>query len=330
VLPDTYLLAAFVDVNGDGKYQHGEPANFYGSATNVPTRYTVEPNDVVVLNPLVVAQALPKRTSIVTKEALSLSSKNIGRVASLDDPIFSQENVSTGLWKPVEFLNTIGAGLFLTSAYQQGRTPVLFIHGANGGPGDWKRIVEAMDGEKFQPFMLYYPSGLPLEIVTDYLVETANTLHRKYAFGEIFIIAHSMGGLVARSYVSKHLQHGRQFRIAFAMTINSPMGGMPSAAQGVKYSPIVVPSWRDVAAGSEFLMTLHAWQWPATIPYHLVFSYEEGEGNDGVVPLQSQIPLKLQAEASRMYGFNSNHAGILTDETFVAHFNRVMENSLAR
>jgi len=43
------------------------------------------------------------------------------------------------------------------------------------------------------------------------------------------------------------------------MTINSPMGGMSSASAGVKHSPIVVPSWRDIMPGSDFLKGIHSW-----------------------------------------------------------------------
>ena len=42
-------------------------------------------------------------------------------------------------------------------------------------------------------------------------------------------------------------------------------------------------------------------------------SYANGESGDGVVPLQSQVPLKLQSESIRMYAFNNDHVGTLND-----------------
>jgi len=108
------------------------------------------------------------------------------------------------------------------------------------------------------------------------------------------------------------------------MTINSPMMGMRSATTSVDYSPIVVPSWRDVAEDSEFIRKILAWKWPAQIPYHLVFSYQPGESGDGVVALGSQIPIGLQQEAARVYGFQATHAGILGDPVFLAHFESVI------
>jgi len=103
----------------------------------------------------------------------------------------------------------------------------------------------------------------------------------------------------------KHYQNKHPAKIQLFITVNSPMRGMPSAKSGLAYSPIVVPAWRDVASESEFIKNLSAWYWPKEIPYHLVFSYEAGEGSDGVVPLESQIPLRLQSESTRIYGFNS-------------------------
>ncbi len=114
------------------------------------------------------------------------------------------------------------------------------------------------------------------------------------------------------------------------MTVNSPMAGMPAAASGVKHSPIVVPSWRDVEPNSAFLKGIHTWKWPQEIPYHLVFSYTTGESSDGVVSLQSQVPLKLQSESIRMYAFNNDHVGTLNDNNFLALFNRILKDNLGK
>jgi hypothetical protein len=105
---------------------------------------------------------------------------------------------------------------------------------------------------------------------------------------------------------------------------------MSAASSGVKHSPIVVPSWRDVEPGSEFLQDIHTWNWPRGIPYHLVVSYEDGDSGDGVVPLQSQTPPKLQSEATRMYVFNNDHEGTLSDKSFLALFNGILKDTLAR
>ena len=52
--------------------------------------------------------------------------------------------------------------------------------------------------------------------------------------------------------------------------------------------------------------------------------YLDGKGDDGVVPLQSQSPLKLQAESARIYVFNNEHSEILRDTDFFPVFNKIL------
>ena len=98
-----------------------------------------------------------------------------------------------------------------------------------------------------------------------------------------------------------------------------------SAASGVLMSPIVVSFWYGVAEGSQFIDEVMNWSWPDDIPYYLVFSYQRGKGSDGTVTRESQIPVSLQQEASKVYGFNSAHAVILTDPDFISSFRKLME-----
>ena len=130
---------------------------------------------------------------------------------------------------------------------------------------------------------------------------------------------------MTRSLVMKHQSSQNSMNLAMVMTINSPLYGMDSAAKGVKSSPIVIPSWRDVARNSKFVETVHAWQWPKDIPYQMVFSYLPGEDGDGVVPLNSQLSQSLQQEAAHIQGFEAQHAGILSQQDFIAYFNQVLK-----
>lgn len=328
VLPGTYSVAAYLDANNDGVYQEGEPASYLGVLDRRPKEIRVVASEKVTIEKISIDGAIKHKVEedIVIDSPHYLN--NVGRVVSLDDPIFQREKASMGLWQPLDFIETIGGGLFLLQEFDEAKIPVLFIHGINGTPIEWQNIVASMDKEKFQPWVLYYPSGVRLDMISDYLVTSINMLLHRFKFKQINIVAHSMGGLVLRSYVKKRNDKEGYVKIALAMTINSPMAGISGAKSGVKYSPIVVPSWRDVAKDSEFINQLTAWQWPEEIPYHLVFSYMSGEGDDGVVALESQIPLKLQQEAVRIYGFNSDHAGILKDEQFVLTFNGILGDSL--
>jgi len=225
-------------------------------------------------------------------------------------------------------LDQAEGGLFFLQNYEKDKVPVIFVHGVLGGPADWKQVIGSLDKRFFQPWVLYYPSGMRLDIISDYLVEAVSRLQNKHEFESFYFVAHSMGGLVTRSFVKKYVEYSPDNlkRLRLVMTINSPMNGMSATTSGVKHSPIVVPSWRDVEPGSDFLQNLQAWNWPKDIPYHLVISYTDGESGDGVVPLQSQSQLKLQSESIRMYVFNNDHVGTLNDKDFHALFNKILLN----
>jgi len=94
----------------------------------------------------------------------------------------------------------------------------------------------------------------------------------------------------------------------------------------VESSPIVVASWRDLASGSDYIKAAHQWKIPESLPYHLFFSYLPENDGDGVVPLNSQLSLSLQEEATRIYGSQAQHAAILNDKAFIKRLNKVMLN----
>jgi len=332
VVPGTYYIAAFVDINRDAMYQPGEAGDYHGSESGTPAAVHVGSGQTVTVGTITIAGKLSAESGDTESRVdISPSKKNIGRVVSLDDAMFDRANYSTGMWKPIQFLTRVGGGLLFLQEYQAGKIPILFVHGMNGGPTDWEAAIRNLDNQHFQPWILYYPSGIRLDIISDYLVTAIIDLHHIYNFKQLYVVSHSMGGLVSRSFVQKYLDRFPEDKelISLVMTVNSPMNGMNSAVSGVKNSPIVVPAWRDAATDSAFPQDINAWEWPDEIPYHLVFSYKTGGSNDGVVHLQSQIPLKLQSEAVRMYGFNNTHTGTLNDAAFLELFNMILADSLA-
>ena len=326
--PGTYTVSAFVDINKDGAFQDGEPATYLGESRGQLIEFELTKGRDMQLRPLVIEKALQQRVSSRIVYDTEKALENIGRVVKLGDPMFSRGYAEMGLWKPFDFSQEVGGGMFLLSKYRKGRIPLVFVHGIKGTPAEWKYIIKALDRKKFQPVLLHYPSGLPLDIVSEFMLKAINKLQNKYGFDEFYIAAHSMGGLVTRSFVKKYLAADNPARIGMVVTINSPMMGIESAVTGVKYMPIVVPVWRDVAFDSPFIRALHEWPWPPDIPYHLVFSYLEDEAGDGVASLQSQIPRSLQKETSGMYGFEAEHAGLLKKRYFSREFNDILRQNL--
>lgn len=327
-LPGTFFIAAFVDKNKDGIFQENEHGNFYSIEPDKPAPVSLKPGETVVVPDITIAGKSPE-LRLGVKEAYNLEkiSKNIGRTISLYDPIFTESNYSMGMWQPLRFLEQVGGGLFFLQPYQSNKIPVIFIHGLNGGPLDWKEAIENLNPEFFQPWILYYPSGLKLDFTSDYLVQALLHLQDKYSFDRVFMAAHSLGGLVARSSIKKYHQQypAMADSLGLLLTVNSPLKGMSSAAIGVQNSPIVLPVWRDLDPDSKFLLDLNSWLLPEKNPYHLVFSFKTDSTGDGVVPLPSQLPFEVQKNVVRMYGFNNTHVGTLKDKAFLDLFNSILD-----
>lgn len=324
VSPGQYTVFAFIDVNKDGEFQQDKE---HGNYHKGPLFFKVEAKQTTEVKTLKIDDdiAIPVENIkvVINKDEII---KNIGKVTTLQNPKFTQMNYSMGMWRPLDYLVQVGGGLMMLQKYEKGKIPVVFVHGINGGPTNFQTIINSLDRTRYQPWVLFYPSGLRLDMVSDYFVQAVKELDSRYGFNEFSIVAHSMGGLVTRSFVKKYTKRfpSHAKNIKFVITVNSPMAGMPSAASGVKNSPIIVPSWRDIAENSEFLKDLHSWDWPSEIPYYVVFSYADGGADDGVVALNSQIPFKLQKEVIRMYGFNNSHAGTLDDKKFIILTNSIL------
>jgi pimeloyl-ACP methyl ester carboxylesterase len=211
----------------------------------------------------------------------------------------------------MDALKRFPAGLFFLDEYDPLRVPVLFIHGMSGTARDFAAIIERLDRDQYQPWVAQYPSALPLQIVGGRIAKALVELHARYRFPRACVIAHSMGGLVAREVVRTLPS---DVPVRGLATIASPLGGVHSATAGVRWSPAVVPSWRDIAPGSPFLRGLYEPSLPRAVPYYLLFAFSEGESSDGVVEIASQLRSEAQEEAEVIRGFAGTHTGVLESE----------------
>ena len=100
-------------------------------------------------------------------------------------------------------------------------------------------------------------------------------------------------------------------------------------AQGVQQAPSVVPSWRDMVPDSPFITSLFRQKLPRSVAYDLLFSYRGDcslflENNDGTVELSSELDLRAQREAERVYGYDEDHGSILTSEPVLAEVDQLL------
>lgn len=152
----------------------------------------------------------------------------------------------------------------------------------------------------------------------------------KYSFEQLFVVAHSMGGLVARSAVIEKDVHHKALKLF--VSISTPWGGEARAKTGVEQSPAVIPSWRDVEPDSDFIKQVFAVKLAPSIHYYLLFGHK-GNGslfrpnNDNTVTLESILDSRAQADALKVIGFNEDHVSILSSPAVMAQFQAILSST---
>lgn len=267
--------------------------------------------------------------SLMQNYELRMKDYHLGEVVGLDAERFDAFNGHKGLWDPIQFLSDEGLGVFFLEPYNPDKTPILFIHGAGGYPQEWNYLIDALDKTKYQAWVFQYSSGMRLGWTAKALDAGLKTLRTEYKFEKIFIVAHSMGGLVARKFLDIY-QGGY---IKLLVTISTPWGGHNAAEIGVNYASEIVPSWHDMIPGSPFLSSLFEPSGKQQPPYFLFFGYKGKYGifidgnSDGTVSLESMLNPKAQKEASKVYGFNADHTGILIKPEVADTLNEIMKSN---
>jgi pimeloyl-ACP methyl ester carboxylesterase len=320
----TYRIGAFEDRNHSLTHDPGEAGGWVQDGRPIATRagettagLNLALNGGAPTPPFAVT--LPVRGD---SDVTELPASRVGELTTLDDPRFSDENARIGLWRPVEFLVDVGAGIYFLEPYDPTRTPVLFVHGALGHPANFRTLIDSLDKTRYQAWVAYYPTAVHLDVVGAAMGRWLQALEAQYHFPRLGVVAHSMGGLVARAYLNgdRNGLGGELESLAF-VSIATPWQGHAMAARGVANAPVVAPSWFDMAPGSPFLGTLLATPPPRYATYDLDFAYggrqRRGPANDGVVTLASQLDLRAQEQARRVMGFDAGHGAVL-DEPMVA------------
>jgi pimeloyl-ACP methyl ester carboxylesterase len=251
----------------------------------------------------------------------------LGDLTSLQDPRFTNDTGKMGLWRRLDFILTQRPGIWFLEPYDRERIPVLFVHGITGHPREFERIVARLDRERFQPWFCFYPSGVRLGTLGRVLAGKLAELHAEHGFERLDVVAHSMGGLVARAAILDYEQRTGRDDIRLFVTISTPFGGDARAAEGLEMPEFLPmpPSFRDMASSSAFLAGLffedpetrrQPRRLPPHVAHHLLFGYDNGGSGvsgDGVLTLETMLPAAVQAEARSWRAVNADHTGILRD-----------------
>ncbi len=156
-----------------------------------------------------------------------------------------------------------------------------------------------------------------LERVALMLSRGLRLLKEEHGFTKCYVVAHSMGGLVARRAIDLAVaDEGADFIPKF-VSISTPWGGHPAAESGLRHLKKPVPSWLDVAPESAYLHSLHSVPPPAGTRHWLFYGQKtkrlpwlKGE-NDGVVQVKSETDPRILRHAAGVKVYPFQHEEIL-------------------
>jgi pimeloyl-ACP methyl ester carboxylesterase len=343
--PLNQYVAAYADTNRSGRHDAGEPLWIYSAAGGTPTPVTFAAGERRITlqgrlaqNPMpaglreAIEHHLAGRTvaESISRRGVQFS---LGEIADLDDPRFAATRGEDGLWSPATMAIKQGFGIYFLEPYDPARVPVIFIHGAAGSPQDWRAAMQHLNRQRYQCWFYFYPSGGRLENAAEALNGGVKLLHARYGFRRLDVVAHSMGGLVARRFVDENAIVGGADYIHTLVTFSTPWAGHEAAALGVKWAPSVVPSWRDMEAGSDYLARLFDRHLKGRVAHHLVYGQRAkrsflmpGE-NDGTVSVASQLRPAAQADAASVQGYDEDHLSILSASAPLQRLDAILDSA---
>jgi hypothetical protein len=322
----SYYVGAFTDLNGNNSYDVGEPGDYVSEIRPVSLG---DPNPQVRVLPLTLHpnHNLPAGTSIaIPKEDKELGRQldlALGEIASFDDPQFSTDAGGSGLWRPLDFLSHNEPGIYFTEPYDPGRIPVLLVYGIGGTPQDMRYLAEHLDRKKYQMWFFHYPSGMRLDRVSRSMAAALLILKERHGFTKCYVVAHSMGGLVARAGIDQAVAIAGVDYLPKFVSISTPWGGHAAATAGIRRLKKPVPSWLDVAPESDFLKKIYATPLPGGTSHLLIYGSQKGgpfwlKGeNDGVVTVESETDSRIRKSAAKVEYLPYGHVDILKEDKTV-------------
>ena len=328
VAKGNYYVFAYWDKNSNLIYDAGEPAGQYGGQKMVSAPAGGVVGDINIAIPEKAQNIdVPSGFEISSVKPHKLYSRLAGAIIDLDDELFSEEHGSKGYWEPVSFFKEFGGNIYFLEEYDPQKIPILFIHGAGGTPKGWKYFVDNIDRTRFQPWLFYYPSGARIQSMSYLLLWKLQNLQSKFHFDQLYITAHSMGGLVARSFI---VDHGARFPyVKLFVSLATPWGGVGMAEYGVKQSPAVVPCWIDMQPESSFIQSLYRTKMPDTVSFYMFFGHQGSRNpfrsnNDSTIAFSSLLDRRAQTEAKMNYAFNEDHESIIYSKAVLDQYNVII------
>lgn len=341
---ENQYVAAWSDRNGNQRYEPGEPAWIHSdeSGTPVPMAFNDErkarskgalSSSTKVPEGLIKAsrEFVGARTDEEAASKLTIPIA-LGDIADPEDAKFSPARGQAGYWEPARFPMEAGIGIYFLEKYDPNRIPVLFVYGAAGSPHDWNTFEDKIDRKKHQAWFYFYPTGRRLDEMGNSLNEGVKLLQAHYGFQKLHVIAHSMGGLVSRSFLIKNVVEDKHDYIDRFVSVSTPWQGHAAAEMGVKWAPSAIPSWLDMQTDSDFQKEIFSKKLKGRVDHLLIYGYvPKGdkpieELDDGTVTVKSQTRPEAVEDAVKVLHYPSDHVEILSRDDVIREAYRFIGN----
>lgn len=322
-----YHLYAVTDYNANGAYEDDEVSGCYGSPLS-PGEISVREGGLITDAVIPVSRAngytmkLPVDLSLIENPKIIRQIAHNGQILKIYSEYFSPENAQTGYWNPSSFMKAFGAHIYLTEDYNPRKIPILFIHGTEGSPHNWIYLYMRLDRSRYQPWFFYYPSGIRLSLAAALLNEELRELHAKFGFQKMAVVAHSVGGLTARSFLNHYITDKQNNFIKLFVSFATPWSGFEMADASQRLPHKSIPVWVDLGTQSDFIKATLNEKYPASVSHYIFYGHHDKlSGNKA-------IDDRAVSCAIKSYAFDCTHDSILSDRKVFFQFNAILEKEL--
>jgi len=197
--------------------------------------------------------------------------------------------------------------IVLPSPVDQTDRIVLLIHGLGSSPASFRNLSKALIDHGFTIAFYEYPRDAPPELAAKMLSEHLKVLAANQPEVTVDIVAHSLGGLIARRVVEDPDFNPGNVQRLLLMAV--PHGGSNLAALRSMWELVrlieldadlsgvgldfVGPPGRDLLPGSPFLKRLESQERSATVEYHQLVGTRAPFSKEQWSALVEQVRLRL-------------------------------------
>lgn len=322
-----YNLYTFTDFNRNGVYEENEISGVYGSAA-APKEISIREGELVTGTVIATGKANGQNI----KRPLDMNTKDIpeiinqqtqnGQVLKIYSEYFSPENAQTGYWNPSAFMKAFGAHIYMTEEYNPRKIPILFVHGTEGTPQNWIYFNMRMDRNRYQLWFFYYPSGIRLTLAATLLNEELRELQNKYGFPKMGLVAHSVGGLTTRSFLTRFSLDNQNNFVKLYVTFATPWSGFTAADASQIITHKSIPIWVDLGTQSAFIKTTLESKLPPQVRHYIFY------GKNDKLSRDKALDDRAVAGAIKTCESDLTHDTILSDRKVFTTFNTILDKEL--